>query len=1248
MIVWVGNAPMFDPSSESSTRRCHEFIDSLITCKKDQSIDELISYQHHKHSFTCRKSSKMNCRFGIPFFPMRETVILQPIDDNDSKDFKKKSKKLCAKIRDDLTQGKYKDLSELLTENSITYEEYVDSIRATIKRPKVFLKRRVNECNINAYNKTLLEGFEANMDIQFIVDAYACVAYIIDYINKSNRGMSILMRNLVKQLDYQKVSIRDKLKTLASKFINAAEISAQEAAYHILELPLSKGSRSVIYINTGRPEERVRMLKSKGELMKLDQESEDVFHHNIVDHYTKRPLHLEDMCLADFAAKYNFTKTLRKRMTEKLKEKYIPLIDKSGYITERSVAKVIRYRKYSLELEPLEYWRENIMLFAPWRDEENEILRADIQELFIRLQNVIEANKEFYHRTIMDEDEEKESVTESDESTDEEGEFEVYRRPDDLEACVGNDTSKIKTGVPFRRTFAIESDFKQMVSELNDKQYRYLISIWNRMNSGTQVNDFLTGGAGTGKSKLIMTLAAAIDRFHNVISTKSEACSIRTLICAPTGKSAHNISGLTLHTAFSLPVSQNRAPFYELSADKLNTLRCKLHGLKFLIIDEISMVGATLFEQTESRLRQLFDRTKPFGGISVIAAGDFTQLRPVCDSYVFEGSKRSPYYELAHNALWQSFKIFELNEIMRQKDDIPFAQALQNYATCELAADDLELFRSRVVEETPKECIHLYSTRKEVEDHNRVALKKIDAFTCESEAHDTCYGPATEAEKKGYLKSLKTAKTEETCGLSTSLTLKLTAKYMITDNLDVEDGLVNGAIGELVYITLDETKSGAVIAWIRFDDPRTGRKARIKYRNVAPNEQPNAVPVLKLKKLISNKGYHKQLQMYRSQFPLVPAEAITIHKSQGSTFKNVAYHVGKYVTHSSAYVALSRATSANGLFIIGQPRFFEKPNDVVRKELERLRERPAADEYLNLTLRSERFAKCVVFNVQSYGANFDAVAKDPCLNNADLICLVETWTVPEDIVAPPNFHVVGRVDSGCQRRPSGVLVLGQNGTDCNLLSVNCMSDGSSTLQSCTVLFKKTTYVVVVYIPPNSTLSIVGRFLSICLKSIPHQADIVIAGDFNCTDSVISHLMSNLFSSRKIKHVSSSDPSTYLKTQIDLTFSNTRCKHYYYHSLLSYHRPQILHLPRKISRSKFMRNSSRSLLSRALRHGMAYIRSDGDRGQRVGFCASAWQRMFVKPSLHHAFKDYLNRMLRKRNRLKFLLPQHKQRTVSCPR
>lgn len=92
---------------------------------------------------------------------------------------------------------------------------------------------------------------QSNIDVQFVLDPYACISYIVDYINKPSRGISKLLRNCVESFKNGNHSIRQKLKSVANTFYNGTEISAQEAAWCRLKLPMSASNVDVEFINSG-------------------------------------------------------------------------------------------------------------------------------------------------------------------------------------------------------------------------------------------------------------------------------------------------------------------------------------------------------------------------------------------------------------------------------------------------------------------------------------------------------------------------------------------------------------------------------------------------------------------------------------------------------------------------------------------------------------------------------------------------------------------------------------------------------------------------------------------------------------------------------------------------------------------------------------------------------------------------------------------------------------------------------------
>ena len=120
--------------------------------------------------------------------------------------------------------------------------------------------------------------------------------------------MSKLLREALNELKKGNNTVKERLRVIANKFLNSSEISAQEAVYHILSIPLSTSSRSTVFINTNRPENRISMVKSDEVLQKLEPDSKDVFVQGLIDMYINRPEEMKNICLADFASLYNVSK----------------------------------------------------------------------------------------------------------------------------------------------------------------------------------------------------------------------------------------------------------------------------------------------------------------------------------------------------------------------------------------------------------------------------------------------------------------------------------------------------------------------------------------------------------------------------------------------------------------------------------------------------------------------------------------------------------------------------------------------------------------------------------------------------------------------------------------------------------------------------------------------------------------------------------------------------------------------------
>ena len=178
---------------------------------------------------------------------------------------------------------------------------------------------------------------------------------------------------------------------------------------------------------------------------------------------------------------------------------------------------------------------------------------------------------------------------------------------------------------------------------------------------------FLSGGGGVGKSHLIKSIYQAALKYYN--SRAGESSRVRILLLAPTGKAAYLIKGNTIQSALGIPASQSLKNYKPLDSGRLNTMRCELGELNLILLDEVSMVGNSMFTvQLNNRLKDFKGSKDDFGGVSVITLGGLFQLKPVMDSYVFTDVQCLNSYNILAPSLWRKyFKMFELDEIMRQR-----------------------------------------------------------------------------------------------------------------------------------------------------------------------------------------------------------------------------------------------------------------------------------------------------------------------------------------------------------------------------------------------------------------------------------------------------------------------------------------------------------------------------------------------------------------------------------------------------
>ena len=1043
MLVWIENAPTLETNSEGEIV---QFVDKYLTCNTDnEKTANLVGLQSHKHSKTCRKKGKPICRFGFPLPPLPRTMLLYPLEEDVDK-YKKKNTNLLKAMNE------YKDNVDMTFEEfleniaKMDFDDYIKCIRSSLKAPKVFLKRKTKDMRINLFNEGILLAWKANLDIQIVLEPYGCASYIVGYISKSQRGMSAQLDAAAKEARKGNLDLKKQVRHIGNVFSNCVEVSAQEAVYLDLQIPLTKCTRDIVFVNTSVPEERIFLLKSKAALDELPAESTDVESDNVIQRYSKRPKQLSKFCLADYVSKVDIIYPKGNKVPEKVNDKNdddrcdssssnesedsldddnsrgsdLLYETKNGTkYKKRKVPRIIRYVKYNKKKDPENYFREQLMLFVPWRNEQKDLLGSfdtyearynSVQTSLISKRNEYEHHiEELELARQMMEDEQREydqtapNAEQENREAEEEGSKEseqfVYFNPSRVvehrHYDIGIELQSTCSVPPVETTGILlpDDEYLTLLRSLNLRQREFFNHIVHWIKCKDEpVYAFLTGGAGVGKSVVIRALYQTLYRILNLKDGENPDDK-RILLCAYMGFAAFNISGQTICSAFHKKMYKGTN---HLSADELNTFRIKYRHLKVVIIDEISMVGNTMLSFIDTRLQQLTGSKAAFGGLSVIAVGDLYQLKPVNDFLICLDLKVGAS-SLARNLWKELFTMYELVDIMRQKDDLAFAQLLNRLRLNEMTEEDKQKLQTRVFDRDtgnyPKDAVHLFARNVYVKKHNDNILSQLPGEKFAIPCHDNVVSaniPAKECQK--LINSLPDDYSK-TGQLMKSLTVVVGMIVVHTANVDVEDGLTNGATGVVKQIDfrMEGTNRPSII-WVLFDDPRVGRTTREKYRKLY-NSSINTdwTPVFDVQRtfIVNYKTYQ------RIQFPLTPASGKSVWKAEGATVDRVVVDLSQEKTIRKIphihYVALSRVKRLKDLYILNMNEASMALDDDVNVEMHRLRTEAVLELcYVPLYKTDPGKIKIAFNNARSLHKHFRDVEFEPNVLAADAIGFAET------------------------------------------------------------------------------------------------------------------------------------------------------------------------------------------------------------------------------------------------------------------
>jgi ATP-dependent DNA helicase PIF1 len=402
-------------------------------------------------------------------------------------------------------------------------------------------------------------------------------------------------------------------------------------------------------------------------------------------------------------------------------------------------------------------------------------------------------------------------------------------------------------------------------------------------------NIFFTGCAGTGKSTLLRSLIVDLEQEGFVVA-----------ITASTGLAASAIHGTTLHRFMGCGLATSDVNQLHDRIVENDEVFMRWINVDVLILDEISMISAELFDKFELLARLVRNNDRAFGGMQVLMGGDFLQLLAVNAKACFKSERFKQVID----------ETVELTDNFRQID-LRFFKVLCNVRKGVTTMEDVryinEHCRGPLVPPKGVKPIYTMSHKKGVNERNAKELRKLPA------EHRKVYMAqdiGTESIGDGD------------CALEKFLELRCGARVMLIYNYS--DTLVNGSIGEVIGYQID-------LPVVQFDNGErivvnkvTWRVCRhARNRQLRSNIEKHPSPI---------RLHDKSTVTSRTQIPLKLAWAITIHKAQGQTFKWQVADVRNIFAEGQMYTAMSRVSDPNKFQVIGYKA--GKHNIVCREYIE--------------------------------------------------------------------------------------------------------------------------------------------------------------------------------------------------------------------------------------------------------------------------------------------------------------------------
>ena len=338
----------------------------------------------------------------------------------------------------------------------------------------------------------------------------------------------------------------------------------------------------------------------------------------------------------------------------------------------------------------------------------------------------------------------------------------------------------------------------------------------------------------------------------------------------------------------------------------MSKLQENLNGVRYLIIDEFSVVGQKMFAWINRRCKEATGQTMvPFGGLSVILVGDIAQLPPITDQVLYHNKPKSDLAVEGY-CMYRKFEtVVKLQKNERARGDDThqkiFRQLQEGARNGDSTLEDWNLLLSRSpnrlqhLEHFKNEAVRLSFGNEKVAQDNYNKLKQLNQ-------------PIIQIDAQHNNSKAKHLSADDFGGLEPTIYLAKNARVMLTHNLWTEVGLCNGAMGTVVDVIYAEGCKPPVLPIaiiVQFD------KKDYSGPSFCDNI-PNCVPLYP----VTNTSDVLGTKLERQQFPLRLAWSITIHKAQGPTLNDVWVDLGPTEKVAGlTYVALTRVRKISNLVI---------------------------------------------------------------------------------------------------------------------------------------------------------------------------------------------------------------------------------------------------------------------------------------------------------------------------------------------